>query len=249
MDGTEIHGQLFLPRMPGKHPALVFMHGGPIRQMLPAWHYMDYYHNAYGMNQFLAMHGYIVLSVNYRCGIGYGRAFRRAENQGPYGASEYQDIVSAARFLQTRPEVDANRIGLWGGSYGGYLTAMGLARDSQLFKAGVDFHGVHDWSLRARLRGAEDWGIRGDEMMRKAFNSSPVAGVANWRSPVLFIMGDDDRNVDFAETTDLVSRLREQGKARIETLIFPDEVHDILLHQNWVHAYNAALDFFNRFLQ
>ncbi len=246
MDGLEIHGQLFLPQAQGKHPALLFMHGGPIRQMLPAWHYMDYYHNAYGMNQFLAMNGYVVLSVNYRCGIGYGRGFRHAENQGPYGASEYQDIVAAARFLEKRADVDPTRIGLWGGSYGGYLTAMGLARDSQLFSAGVDFHGVHDWSLRARIRGAEDWGIRGDDMMRKAFTSSPVADVASWTSPVLFIMGDDDRNVDFIETTDLVERLREQGKTHIETLIFPDEVHDILLHQNWIRAYNATLDFFKR---
>jgi dipeptidyl aminopeptidase/acylaminoacyl peptidase len=252
MDGTEIHGQLFLPPATAKmekHPGLVFMHGGPIRQMLLGWHYMDYYHNAYGMNQYLAANGYAVLALNFRCGIGYGRAFRRAENQGPYGASEYQDVVAAARFLQKRADIDPNKIGLWGGSYGGYLTAMGLARDSQLFAAGVDFHGVHDWALRAKIRGAEDWGIRGDDMMRKAVDSSPVADVASWTSPVLFIIGDDDRNVDFIETTDLVQRLRELGKAPVETLIFPDEVHDLLCYKSWVHAYNATLEFFNRNLK
>ena len=250
MDGIEVHGQLFLP--PGsnkKSPGLIYMHGGPIRQMLLGWHYMDYYHNAYGMNQYLAANGYAVLSVNFRCGIGYGRAFRRAENQGPYGASEYQDVVAAARVLQKRTDIDPNKIGLWGGSYGGYLTALGLARDSQLFAAGVDFHGVHDWALRAKIRGAEDWGIRGDEMMRKAVDSSPVADVATWTSPVLFIIGDDDRNVDFIETTDLVQRLRKEGKASVETLIFPDEVHDLLLHKNWLRAFHATLDFFNRNLK
>jgi dipeptidyl aminopeptidase/acylaminoacyl peptidase len=250
MDGLEIHGQLFLPKSKTeKHPGLVFMHGGPIRQMLLGWHYMDYYHNAYGMNQFLAANGYVVLALNFRCGIGYGRSFRRAENQGPYGASEYEDVVAAARYLQKRPEVDPNRIGLWGGSYGGYLTAMGLARDSQLFSAGVDFHGVHDWALRAKIRGAEDWGIRGDDMIRKAVDSSPVADVASWTSPVLFIIGDDDRNVDFIETTDLVQRLRDLGKARVETLIFPDEVHDLLCHKSWLRAYNATLEFFSRNLK
>lgn len=250
MDGVEVHGQLFLPPGTNKRfPALIYMHGGPIRQMLLGWHYIGYYHNAYGMNQYLAANGYAVLAVNFRCGIGYGRAFRRADNQGPYGASEYQDIVAAARLLQKRADVDPNRIALWGGSYGGYLTALGLARDSQLFAAGVDFHGVHDWALRAKIRGAEDWGIRGDEMMRKAVDSSPVADVATWTSPVLFIIGDDDRNVDFIETTDLVQRLRKEGKASVETLIFPDEVHDLLLHKNWLRAFHATLDFFDRHLK
>ena len=175
--------------------------------------------------------------------------FRRAERQGPYGASEYQDIVAAARLLQRRADIDPERMGLWGGSYGGYLTAMGLARDSQLFAAGVDFHGVHDWALRARLRGAEDWGLNGEEMLRRAVDSSPVADVETWTSPVLFISGDDDRNVDFIETTDLVQRLREKGGVPVETLVFPDEVHGFLCHSTWLKAYEATLNFFDRFLK
>lgn len=141
------------------------------------------------------------------------------------------------------------KIGLWGGSYGGYLTALGLARDSEVFAAGVDFHGVHDWALRAKLRGAGDWGISGDAMTREAHDSSPVADVDSWTSPVLFIHGDDDRNVDFIETTDLVQRLRDANKAHVETLIFPDEVHDLLCHRSWLRAYEATLEFFNRFLK
>ena len=78
-DGLEIHGQLFMPKnlkAGREHPALIFLHGGPMRQMLLGWHYMYYYANAYAMNQYLAQRGYIVLAVNYRSGIGYGRAFR-----------------------------------------------------------------------------------------------------------------------------------------------------------------------------
>jgi dipeptidyl aminopeptidase/acylaminoacyl peptidase len=251
-DGWSIHCQLFLPpnARPGdRRPAVIFLHGGPIRQMLLGWHPRQYYHRAYGFNQYLASQGYVVLSVNFRSGIGYGRAFRLAPNQGPRGASEYQDVVAAAKYLQRRPEVDPQKIGLWGGSYGGYLTALGLARNSDLFAAGVDLHGVHDWSLRARLREGGGWGLYGQDLMRLAWESSPVASVRFWHSPVLFIHGDDDRNVDFIETTDLIQRLRAEGKAHVEQLIFPDEVHDFLLHRNWIRAYRAAADFFDRFLK
>jgi len=250
-DNYKIHCQLFLPKdsqKREKHPAVIFMHGGPIRQMLLGWHIRGYYHNAYAMNQYLASRGMVVLSVNYRSGIGYGYDFRNAPEQGPRGASEYQDIVSAGLYLQRRWDVDMDRIGLWGGSYGGYLTAMGLARDSDLFSAGVDLHGVHDWSLRSRRRNGGGWDLYGEDVLNKAFRSSPVADVEFWSSPVLFVHGDDDRNVDFIQTTDLVHRLRKLGTAHVETLILPDEVHGFLCHYNWLKVYSAAADFFDRFL-
>jgi len=251
-DGLTIHGQLFLPHDPDgtKAPTVIFMHGGPIRQMLLGFHYSGYYHHAYAFNQYLASRGYVVLSVNFRCGIGYGRAFRNAADQGPRGASEYQDIIAAAKYLQSLDEVDPLRIGLWGGSYGGYLTAMGLACDSDLFAAGVDLHGVHDWSLRARRwRGQDGWGLQGEEELRLAFQSSPVADVEWWTSPVLVVHGDDDRNVDFIQSTDLVQRLRDLGRAPVETLVLPDEVHAFLLHRSWLTVFHAATDFFDRRLK
>lgn len=251
-DGLEIHSQLFLPKNAKageRRPAVIFMHGGPIRQMLLGWHYRGYYGNSYAMNQYLANRGYVVLSVNYRSGIGYGRAFRRAQNQGPRGASEYREIIAAGQYLWQRPEVDPERIGLWGGSYGGYLTAMGLARDSDLFKAGVDLHGVHDWAFRATdfSRGG-GWGLQGDELLELAYKSSPVADLTYWSSPVLFIHGDDDRNVLFQQTTDLVQRLRERD-VHVETLIFPDEVHGFLRYESWLRAFHATADFFDKQLK
>jgi dipeptidyl aminopeptidase/acylaminoacyl peptidase len=248
-DGLEIHGQLFVPRgakAGDRRPAVIFMHGGPIRQMLLGWHYMYYYHNTYAFNQYLASRGYIVLSVNYRLGIGYGRAFRKAPKGGYRGASEYQDIVAAGKYLQNRPEVDPNRVGLWGGSYGGYLTALGLARDSAMFAAGVDLHGVHDWSAYIRAYSGSLLRAKAEEYQRISFEASPVASVDFWTSPVLFIHGDDDRNVEFSQTTDLVQRLRKLGKARLELLVFPDEIHDFLLHKNWLKVYQTAVDFFDR---
>jgi dipeptidyl aminopeptidase/acylaminoacyl peptidase len=248
-DGEEIHGQLFLPanaRAGVKTPAIVFMHGGPIRQMLLGWHYLYYYHNSYAMNQYLASRGYAVLSVNYRSGIGYGRAFRMAPKRGARGASEYQDIVAAAKYLRSRDDVDSKRIGLWGGSYGGYLTALGLARDSDLFAAGVDLHGVHDWSQR--ISGASWIDYANRDAQKVALESSPIASVQKWRSPVLLIQGDDDRNVSFSQMVDLARRLREQN-VEFEQLVFPDEVHDFLLHRHWLAAYHAASDFFDRKLK
>ena len=245
-DGMEIHGQLFRPAGgSGKLPAVVFMHGGPIRQMLLGWHYLYYYHNSYAMNQYLASRGYLVLSVNYRCGIGYGRAFREAKNRGPRGASEYKDIVAAGKYLQSRSDVDAKRIGLWGGSYGGYLTAMGLARNSDIFAAGVDIHGVHDWSARV---GRAPWATGSPELVKLGKESSPIVSVDTWKSPVLFIHGDDDRNVAFSQTVELVRKLRERG-VQFEQTVFPDEVHDFLLHDNWLKAYRLAADFFDRHLK
>src|SRR2546425_11996954 len=113
--------------------------------MMLGFHYMYYYHNAYAMNQCLARRGYVVLSVNYRLGIMYGRAFREAGNAGWRGSSEYKDVVAGAKYLQSLPIVDAKRIGLWGGSYGGLLTALGLARNSDIFAAGRGTTTRRDW--------------------------------------------------------------------------------------------------------
>ncbi|HEY6369686.1 MAG TPA: prolyl oligopeptidase family serine peptidase [Candidatus Sulfotelmatobacter sp.] len=252
-DGITLHGQLFLPRdAAGKIPGLVFMHGGPRRQMMLGFHSMGYYHNAYAMNQYLASRGYAVLSVNYRLGIMYGRAFREAPNGIWRGAAEYKDVVAAGRYLQSLGEVDREKIGLWGGSYGGFLTAMGLARNSDLFKAGVDFHGVHDWSVflterpyfgNVALRPPD-----AEAAVKRAWESSPDAYVDTWRSPVLLIHGDDDRNVPFSQTVDLVQRLRAQH-VPFEQLILPDEIHGFLRWKDWVRAYGATAEFFDRTLK
>jgi dipeptidyl aminopeptidase/acylaminoacyl peptidase len=220
---------------------VVFFHGGSRRQMLLGWHPMYYYSNAYAMNQYLANNGYVVLSVNYRSGIGYGLDFREALNYGPSGASEYNDVQGAGVYLSSRPEVDPGRIGAWGGSYGGYLVAMALARASNLYKAGVDFHGVHDWAIELGIpAGAPDY--------RVAFESSPMNFLDTWKSPVLLIQGDDDPDVLFKNTVMLNDALRRRN-VDVEELIFPDEVHDFLLYRSWRDAYRATVDFLNRKLR
>lgn len=245
-DGLPIHGQLFMPHgIAGKRPALVYVHGGPTRQMLLGWSYMDYYTHSYAMNQYFASRGYVVLSVNYRLGIGYGRAFQHPAKAGAIGNAEYQDVIAGAHYLQALPQVDPARIGIWGGSYGGLLTAQALARNSDLFKAGVDFHGVHDWSMMPG-RTAPSRYEQGefDELQKLAFESSPEGAIKTWRSPVLLIHGDDDRNVRFDQTVDLVRRLEAQGTSYQE-LIFPNEIHGFLRHDSWQRADTAMVRFFD----
>jgi dipeptidyl aminopeptidase/acylaminoacyl peptidase len=247
-DGMRIHAQLFKPKShrPGeRHKAAIFFHGGSRRQMLLGWHYMYYYHNSYAMNQYLASRGYVVLSVNYRSGIGYGLDFREALDYGANGASEFQDVVGAGLYLRGRDDVDPDRIALWGGSYGGYLTALGLARASDLFAAGVDVHGVHDWNVVIRNFVPSYQAEKRADVARRAFESSPMASIGSWRSPVLLIHGDDDRNVPFSESVDLAEALAKQGVA-FEELVFPDDVHDFLLHENWLAAFEASADFLDR---
>jgi dipeptidyl aminopeptidase/acylaminoacyl peptidase len=236
-DGLEIKNQLFLPKhiKPGeRRPAIVFVHGGPARQMLLGYHYMQFYHWAYGINQWLADQGYVVLSVNYRSGIGYGRSFRTAPNTGGRGNAEYQDVLTGGKYLQSRPDVDPDRVGIWGLSYGGVLTAQALARNSDIFKAGVDLAGVHLWGSS----------LDPDAV---SFKSSAIGAIDGWKSPVLLVHGDDDRNVAFQQTTGLVQLLRQRD-VHYELIVFPDDTHESMLHSRWLYTLDRMERFFKKFL-
>lgn len=249
-DGMPIPAQLFLPpeRSSGKkYPAVIFIHGGSRRQMLPGYHYGLYYSNAYALNQYFANQGYIVLSINFRSGIGYGLDFREALNYGASGASEFNDVLGAGLYLIGRADVDEGKIALWGASYGGYLTAMGLSRASDLFACGVDIHGVHDWNEGIRNFIPTYVPEHHTKVRDLAFRSSPEYSIDSWKSPVLLIHGDDDRNVNFAESVRIIEKLRERN-VYTEQLVLPDEVHSFLLHKSWVKVYEATYDFIHRML-
>ena len=250
-DGVTVHAQLFMPEGSGKKPAIVYVHGGPPRQMLLGWNYSDYYANAYASNQYLASQGFVVLSVNYRLGIGYGYEFHQAAKGGAAGGAEYQDIQAAGKWLQQQSFVDANKIGIYGGSYGGYLTAMALSRDSKMFAAGVDIHGVHDWGTQAALTTAGEKYEKAPDYelaLKTAWNSSPVSSIKTWKSPVLIIHADDDRNVRFNQSVDLINRLEKQG-VNYETLMIVDDTHHWMNWNNAVKVYGAVAEYFGRKLK
>jgi dipeptidyl aminopeptidase/acylaminoacyl peptidase len=237
-DGVEVHNQVFVPKdlKPGdRRPAIVFVHGGPVRQMMPAYHYMQFYHWAYGINQWLANQGYVVMSINYRSGIGYGKSFRTAPNTGGRGNAEYQDVLAGGRYLQTRPDVDVNRVGIWGLSYGGVLTAQALARNSDIFKVGVDMAGVHLWGSS----------LDPDSV---SYQSSVISAIDTWKSPVLLEQGDDDRNVQFSQMTGLVQLLRAHNVYH-EVMVFTDDTHEPLLHARYLQVFNRLEEFIGRYLK
>jgi len=236
-DGLEIHNQLFLPKdlKPGeRRPAMVFVHGGPPRQMLPGYHYMQFYHWAYAINQWLADQGYVVLSINYRLGIGYGRAFRNAQNTNARGNAEYQDVVAGGKYLQGRPDVDPSRVGIWGLSYGGLLTSQALARNSDMFIAGADLAGVHLYGNSL-------------DSTNLSYQSSAISAIDGWKSPVFLVHGDDDRNVAFSQTVGLVQLLRARN-IYYELTVIPDDLHESMLHSRWIDTWNRMGDFLKRFV-
>jgi dipeptidyl aminopeptidase/acylaminoacyl peptidase len=225
-DGGVAYGQLFVPKRP-TGCGVVFAHGGIKRQMLPGFHYLPVYSHLYEVNQYLVSRGCTVLSIEYRSSIMRGYAFRNAPGWGSAGASEMLDVEAAGRYLLAHKELKVRRVGIWGLSWGGYITAQALARYQDLFAAGFDVAGVHEFF--------------GDRV-----KNSPEALIAKWRSPVLLVQADDDRNVDFYQGLSLAALLRKQG-VKAEFRVLPDEVHDAALtFEDLVSVYGGGADYLVR---
>jgi dipeptidyl aminopeptidase/acylaminoacyl peptidase len=203
VDHMTVHGQLFVPQHPSGC-ALIFPHGGPSRQMLLGYHYYDTYTVLYEMNQYFASHGCVVLSVDYRGGIMYGNAWRTFPGRGGTSAAEYQDIQGGAAFLLAQPGVDPAKVGIYGLSYGGYLTTLGVSRNSNIFHVG--------WEMA---------GNSGD---------AAVANLASWTAPTLLEQGDDDRNVDFSDNVAVVRAIKAQKpQLEFQTHVVPNEQHEMYM--------------------
>ncbi len=243
-DGQETHAQLFLPHETNSQPrpAILFFHGGPQRQMLLGFDPKRTYSWIYAFHQYLVARGYIVLSVNYRGGTGYGLDFREAENLGPGGCSELNDLLGAITYLQGRQDVDSHRLGIWGGSYGGFMTALGLARASDALAAGVDYSGIHHWPTHLSSQGEP---IEEGDASRLAVESSPIATISQWHSPVLLVQADDDRIVPFQQAAELIEGLRSHDIEH-DVIMIPNEIHDMARYSSWAMLFNAADAYFDR---
>src|SRR5229473_2920937 len=240
-DGQETHAQLFLPRETTSkpHPAILFFHGGPKRQMFLGFDPKRTYSWIYAFNQYLVAEGYIVLSVNYRGGTGYGLDYREADNLGPGGCSELNDLLGAITYLRGRQDVDSHKLGIWGGSYGGLMTALGLAGASDALAAGVDYAGIHNWSTYEPIDGADT--------NRRAVESSPIATIDQWHSPVLLVQADDDSVVPFQQAAELIEGLRSHNIDH-DVIMIPNEIHDMARYSSWMMLFNAADVYFDRHL-
>ena len=255
-DSGIVQGQLFRPIGKGPFPAIINIHGGPWLQSVPGFHPQLGMSFQYAFCQLLAKAGYLVLDINYRGSNGFGKLFRQAEERGWDGASDYMDVQAAGHWLSRHPDVDRRRIGVIGESWGGYLSAMALARDSVLFRAGVVISGCHSFprELRRPHWGSELFSCHAAERAPEdiarakiAEESSPWYWLDDWMSPVLLVHGDDDPLVSFEESQLLAHALRQRS-IDVESLVLPGEGHSFLLHDSRIRIGRHALAFLQRHL-
>jgi len=255
-----IYGYLMKPKNipPGKKlPGLVWVHGGPIRQMRPGWHPLRSYALFHAFNQYLVHKGYVILSVNYRGGIGYGRDFRNALYH-KMGVDDVADVVNAGKFLKSLPYVDADNVGVWGLSYGGYMTLHSLTQYPDVFKAGVNIAGIWDfpqWTKWAERRYGKKMGLfkaylggepeTSPELYRQA---SPKTFVKNMKAPLLNVQGTADRNVDFQQMDSIIKDCVEHGRYH-EVIYYPGEVHTFANKKSWLDAMPKIEAFLDRNLK
>jgi dipeptidyl aminopeptidase/acylaminoacyl peptidase len=238
-DGQETHAQLLLPRETASkpHPAILFFHGGPQLQMFLGFNTDSREHNwMYGFNQYLVAEGYVVLSVNYRGSTGYGLNYREADNIGPGGGSELNDILGAIAYLRARSDVDPHRLAIAGDSYGGFVAELGLARASDLLAVGVDYAGIYNWSTFLASVGEP---IDGDDANRRAVESSPIATIDQWRSPVLLVKADGDLDVPLQQSTALIEDLRSHNIDH-DVIVIPNEIHVMARYASWMTLFHAT---------
>lgn len=230
-----------------KAPALVWVHGGPGGQTTS---------NYSAVIQFLANHGYVVLGINNRGSSGYGKTFFAADDQ-KHGREPLWDCVEGKKYLASLPYVDPARIGIIGGSYGGYMVLAALAFKPDVFDVGVDIFGVANW-LRT-LEGIPTWWEAqrtalyaeiGDPVTQKAMlrEISPVFHADQIRRPLLVLQGANDPRVVKAESDDIVAAVKKNN-VPVEYVVFPDEGHGFSKKKNQIEGYGAVLTFLDKYLK
>lgn len=245
--GWEIPGYLLTPRAmePGRrYPALVYIHGGGMRQMRDGFPPLEAYAFFYAVSLWLAERGVVSYLVNYRGGIGYGKTFEQG-NSGGLAVLECEDCVRAGEYLKTLPFVDPARVGVWGLSYGGWLTLAALCRSPETFALGINIAGIWDfdrwmaWAKRS-YRPAYDYFLgraRGTREQNPAVwdDASPRHLVAQMRVPLINLHGTNDEAVPFEQLDLIVKDCLEQGKT-FETHYYPDETHLFTHRATWRDA-------------
>ena len=248
-NGTRIYAHLY--RAQGQtreraHPVLVYAHGGCHSKSYPA------FGNALvdGVIQYVVSRGYYGFTVNFRSGTGRGLAFREPPNYGGRGAEEIADFVAAAEYLKSIPEVNPNAIAILGWSCGGHIVTNTLARHSNLYAAGISYAGVGDWRVEMEMDAGRRMPFRVSRRMTMedlAYESSGIAHIDKWKSPVLFIHGDDDRRAAMWPTIEMTLELRRRH-VPAETLILPGEAHSFLLHATRQRILHRVYEFLENYL-
>ncbi|HYK98910.1 MAG TPA: alpha/beta fold hydrolase [Candidatus Acidoferrales bacterium] len=247
-DGREIPALLYVPyaeavRGAGKPPAVMYVHGGPTAQHLHQWDRAA---------QWLANSGYVVLAPNIRGSTGYGREYQEL-NRGDWGGKDLRDVVLGAEWLAKQGIADPKRIGVYGGSYGGFMTLMVLTQAPEVWAAGVSIVGVVSWkTLWETTRGdLKDYLERelGDptkvpDLYR---DRSPLTHVAKIRAPLLLLQGANDPRVPRSEAQLMIDALRK-GNKTFEEHIYEGEGHGFRTRENLIDSLRRATEWFDRYL-
>ncbi len=240
-DSGTVPGYLFTPPEldpEATHPAIVWVHGDGIAQNYDGWHVRRDYGVYHSFHQFLVSRGYVVLMPDYRGSIGYGRDFRQQVYRD-VGGGDYQDVAAAGDYLRTLPYVDPDRIGIWGLSYGGFMTMQALTLDPTLFAAGVNVAGVGDFRLWFEDPGGP-WVV--GRMGTPSENpevyelGAPADRLEEVVRPLLMLHGTADVNVSYFESLNIADGLLRAGKD-FELVTYPGEFHyfhrDHVLRDAW----------------
>jgi dipeptidyl aminopeptidase/acylaminoacyl peptidase len=229
-----------------KHPAIIWVHGSGADQNYLAWH-PGYYRMYYSMSQYLAQQGYVILTPDYRGSSGYSRDWAVGASRD-LGGGETQDVNAGADYLRTLSYVDPDRIGIWGLSYGGFMTLQSILVDPSLFRCAIDVAGVGDW---------ETWTTGGMILGRLGETpvtdpglydrSAPVKHLDKLATPLLILQGTNDANVPLWESLKVIDTLEKLGKP-FDMAIYPGEIHffrrDYVLRDAW----KRSAEFFDRYL-
>jgi dipeptidyl aminopeptidase/acylaminoacyl peptidase len=246
-DGRIISAFLWVPfnlERDGSNPAIVLPHGGPTGQSI------DYFSRAIVT---LVTHGYVCIAPNVRGSTGYGIEFQKA-NLKDLGGGDLQDEVYAAKFLETTGYVDPKKIGISGGSYGGFMTLMAIGKTPDVWAAGVELFGIINWLTMIQhedpfLRQYEKSLLGDPDTDRAIYEAdSPLAYIKNTKAPLLVLQGENDIRVPKEEAEQIVKILKDSGKP-VEAHYYPNEGHGFAKRENQIDAIQRELDFFDRYLK
>ena len=250
-DGLEIPAVFYKPKDASEKnrvPAIVMVHGGPGGQARVGY---------FALVQYLVNHGYAVLDVNNRGSSGYGKTFHQMDDRN-HGDKDLKDVVWGKRYLTSLPYIDGNKIGIMGGSYGGYMTAAAMAFHPQEFNVGVNIFGVTNWLRTLKSIPAfweaqrkalyDELGDPNTEDSVRLYNISPLFHAANIARPFMVLQGSNDPRVLQIESDEIVAAVKKNN-VPVEYVVFPDEGHGFRKKENEIKGYGQILVFLDKYLK
>jgi dipeptidyl aminopeptidase/acylaminoacyl peptidase len=246
-DGAQVPARIYRPEDVGagsNGAAVIFVHGAGYLQNVHNW--WSQYYREYMFHHLLAQRGYVVLDIDYRASAGYGRDWRTAIYRH-MGGQDLDDHVDGSRWLQRSFGIEPERIGIYGGSYGGFITLMALFLEPQDFGAGAALRAVTDWAHYNHTYTGRILNLPQDDSVAYR-RSSPIYHAEGLQDPLLITHGMVDVNVHFSDVVRLAQRLIELGKTDWEMAIYPVEDHGFVEPSSWTDQYRRILELFERHL-